>query len=96
MGSHFFWPATGVLPGLTLPVPSCPVSRDPISTIRPLPPGDFWPYPIGELSTWVSKLNERTRILVQEIALLKHRLNLVMRASEVEDRFNTISKEGWG
>jgi hypothetical protein len=49
-----------------------------------------------QLFTWVSKLNERTRILVQEIALLKDRLNLVMRASEVENRFNTISKEGPG
>jgi len=40
-----------------------------------------------QLYAWVSKLNERSRILVQQVALLGDRLNQVtIRAAELETR----------
>ena len=43
-----------------------------------------------QLFAWVSKLNERSRVLVQQIALLRDRLNQVMeRTSELEGRLRT-------
>jgi hypothetical protein len=40
-----------------------------------------------QLFAWVSKLNERTRILVQQVALLRSQLKLVVKHSaKVEDQ----------
>ena len=42
-----------------------------------------------QLFAWVSKLNERSRVLVQQVALLRDRLNQVTdRTSELESRFS--------
>jgi hypothetical protein len=40
-----------------------------------------------QLFAWVSKLNERSRVLVQQVALLRDRLNqMADRTSELENR----------
>ena len=43
-----------------------------------------------QLFAWVSKLNERSRILIQQVALLRDRLNQVTdRTSDLESRLRT-------
>jgi hypothetical protein len=44
-----------------------------------------------QLFAWVSKLNERSRILVQQVALMRDQLNRIAEHKETENRLPTIT-----